>query len=87
VVLSCVVNGQNKLSLPVLDAVVRAAKQVGLKPCAGKKLRAVREGRKMVFEPEHLVDTDLAKSFADTLRGLLPAERELPSEVIFRCGK
>jgi serine/threonine-protein kinase len=87
ITVSCISLPAGKLSPVLLESAAKAARTAGLRPCTGQKLHAIREGNGMLFEPSYLVSKDQAELFSDTLRGLLPPGRELPTEVFFKCGK
>ncbi len=68
------------------SAIVAAARSADLRLGSGQRVRMLREGSRVVFEPRGAVSEAKAQVFSGTLRGLLGSPQALPAEVSLKCG-
>lgn len=84
----CIIDPKRSLTAAQKSAIVSAARSIDLRLSSGKRLRMVREGTSVVFEPRGVVSDSKARVFSGTLRGeLLKAQQALPAEVNLKCGQ
>ena len=84
----CIIDPKRSLTAAQKSAIVSAARSIELRLSSGKRLRMLREGTTVVFEPRGVVPDSKARVFSGTLRGeLLKAQQALPVEVNLKCGQ